>query len=128
MDELGSLLECMGQQKSAEELERLFNLMDADNSGNISVDEFCTVMAANRSARRNVDPVAIAEKMYMHFDADGDGTVSPEEMIEAFQKMGQNWDVEAVREFLLEIDRDGSGTIEKDEFISYVSTFVGDNQ
>ena len=49
-------------------------------------------------------------------------------MIAAFQKMGQNWDVEAVREFLLAIDADGSGTIEKEEFISYVANFVGENQ
>jgi Ca2+-binding EF-hand superfamily protein len=128
IDELGQLLSCMGQQKSEEELERLFNLMDADNSGNISVDEFCTVMAANRSARRNQDPRAIAEKMYGHFDDDNNGTIEPEEMIAAFQRMGQNWDMEAVREFLLAIDADGSGTIEKEEFISFVSNFVGENQ
>jgi len=128
MEELGQLLSCMGQQKSEEELERLFNLMDADDSGNISVDEFCTVMASTRSSRRNQDPRELAEKMYAKFDEDGDGTIQPEEMIAAFQRMGQNWDMDAVREFLLAIDADGSGTIEKEEFITFVSNFVGENQ
>ena len=62
------------------------------------------------------------------FDEDGDGTIQPEEMIAAFQRMGQNWDMDAVREFLLAIDADGSGTIEKEEFITFVSNFVGENQ
>ena len=127
-EELGDLLECMGQQKTPDELHRLFNLMDADDSKSIEIEEFCTVMLANRKARRNIDPVAIAEKMYGHFDADGDGTVEPEEMLEAFQKMGQNWDMAAIRDFLLAIDADGSGTIEKEEFITFVAAFVGENQ
>ena len=127
-EELGDLLECMGQQKTPDELHRLFNLMDADDSKSIEIEEFCTVMLANRKARRNIDPVAIAEKMYGHFDVDGDGTIEPEEMLEAFQKMGQNWDMAAIRDFLLAIDADGSGTIEKEEFITFVAAFVGENQ
>ena len=49
-------------------------------------------------------------------------------MLEAFQKMGQNWDMAAIRDFLLAIDADGSGTIEKEEFITFVAAFVGENQ
>jgi len=32
-EELGQLLQCMGQSKSEDEVDRLFNLMDADGSG-----------------------------------------------------------------------------------------------
>ena len=48
-------------------------------------------------------------------------------MLEAFKKMGSNWDVDAIRDFLIAIDSDGSGTIEKEEFITFVAAFVADN-
>jgi len=36
--ELGNLLDCMGQSKSEEELNRLFNLMDADGGGSVDFE------------------------------------------------------------------------------------------
>jgi len=124
-DELGALLECMGQQKSEDELDRLFNLMDADGSQDVDFEEFCVVMLANR--KNSLDPLAMAEKMYLHFDVDGDGQVSPDEMIEAFQNLGDNWDVDSIHSFLFAMDADGSGTIEKQEFITFVTGFLTEN-
>ena len=123
-EDLGALLACMGQHKSPEELNRLFNLMDADGSGGVSFAEFCTVMVKNKKGRQNIDPHDMAEKMYRYFDADGDGTVSPDEMISAFQNMGKNWDTDDIRSFLETIDADGSGTIEKEEFIVFITKFL----
>jgi len=40
----------MGQQKSEDELDRLFNLMDADGSQDVDFEEFCVVSVLQRVA------------------------------------------------------------------------------
>ena len=126
MEELGPLLDCMGQKKSQSEIERLFNLMDADGSNDVDFEEFATVMMAEKIARK-VDAHAIAEKIFQHFDPNGDGTVSPDEMVAAFLRIGKNWNVDDVLEFLREVDHDGSGSIEKDELIFFVSSVLNES-
>ena len=49
--------------------------MDADGSGGVDLEEFWIVMLANKKGKQNMDPHALAEKMYAFFDKDGDGTV-----------------------------------------------------
>ena len=78
-------------------------------------------MVQNKKGRQNIDPHNMAEKMYKYFDADGDGTVSPDEIISAFQNIGKNWNTDDIRSFLETIDADGNGTIEKDEFIAFIT-------
>ena len=39
-------------------------------------------------------------------DTDGDGSISPDEMIETFQRIGQNWDMTEIHQFLHNIDED----------------------
>mmetsp|Transcript_12360 Transcript_12360/g.19485 ORF Transcript_12360/g.19485 Transcript_12360/m.19485 type:complete len:469 (+) Transcript_12360:91-1497(+) len=124
-EELGLLLQQMGQQKEPEEVDRLFNLMDADGSGDVDFEEFACVILQNKSAKKNLDPTSMAERMWKLFDMDGDGSISPDEMIEAFQRLGKNWDVNEIRSFLHDIDADKSGTIEKQEFVDFVVESMG---
>mmetsp|Transcript_24965 Transcript_24965/g.82262 ORF Transcript_24965/g.82262 Transcript_24965/m.82262 type:complete len:209 (+) Transcript_24965:1525-2151(+) len=83
-EELGQLLQCMGQSKSEDEVDRLFNLMDADGSGDVDFEEFCIVILHNRETKKSLDPRSIAERMWKLFDKDGDGSICPDEMLEAF--------------------------------------------
>mmetsp|Transcript_20070 Transcript_20070/g.32143 ORF Transcript_20070/g.32143 Transcript_20070/m.32143 type:complete len:571 (+) Transcript_20070:158-1870(+) len=127
--ELGNLLDCMGQSKSEEELDRLFNLMDADGGGSVDFEEFATVMLYNRrKGRRDVKPNVLAEKLFKLFDKEGCGSIDVDDMLEHIQQMGKNWDMADVRAFLDEIDNDGSGCIVKSDFISYVEKYMGEQR
>jgi Ca2+-binding EF-hand superfamily protein len=83
-EELGDLLATMGQPKSEEELSRLFNMMDADGSGDVDFKEFATVIMHNRNCKHSLDTADIARRMWQLFDTDGDGTISPDEMLATF--------------------------------------------
>jgi Ca2+-binding EF-hand superfamily protein len=40
-------------------------------------------------------------------------------------RLGTNWNMDEVRDFLEGIDKDGNGTIDQDEFLEYVSECYG---
>lgn len=82
--ELGDLLATMGQPKSDQELARLFNLMDADGSGDVDFKEFATVILHNRNCKHSLDSADLARRMWKFFDKDGDGSISPDEMLDTF--------------------------------------------
>jgi len=133
-DELGPLLDGMGQSKSEEELDRLFNLMDADGSNGVDFTEFATVMLSSRKGRRQMTTNVLAEKVFKIFDTDGDGKIEVEEMIESIEAMGKgrardtkNPQTENVRVFLEHIDKDGNGYILHNDFITVVKVYLGEN-
>mmetsp|Transcript_38397 Transcript_38397/g.90634 ORF Transcript_38397/g.90634 Transcript_38397/m.90634 type:complete len:998 (-) Transcript_38397:84-3077(-) len=124
-EELGELLAQMGQHKSAEELDRLFKLMDADQSNTVEFEEFAVVIMANRKSKRDMDPIALADRMWKVFDKDGDGSIEVTELSETLKSLGQNWDTADVDRFFQDIDKDGSGAIEKDEFVDFIMENLG---
>mmetsp|Transcript_36433 Transcript_36433/g.73541 ORF Transcript_36433/g.73541 Transcript_36433/m.73541 type:complete len:150 (+) Transcript_36433:218-667(+) len=123
--ELGQLLEQMGQHKSEDEVDRLFKLMDADQSDSVEFEEFAVVIMANRKSKRNVDPFKLADRMWKLFDRDGGGTIECDELSETLRNLGQNWNTEDIDNFFRDIDKDGSGSIEKDEFTDFIIENLG---
>mmetsp|Transcript_10060 Transcript_10060/g.24625 ORF Transcript_10060/g.24625 Transcript_10060/m.24625 type:complete len:739 (-) Transcript_10060:31-2247(-) len=124
-EELGGLLLAMGQHKNEDEVDRLFNMMDADGSGDVDFEEFATVIMSHNTSKKHVDPEDLANRMWSLFDQNGDGWISPDEMIATFQRIGKNWDVTEIQQFLHNIDEDKSGTIEKQEFVGFVNECFG---
>jgi len=123
--ELADLLAQMGQQKSPEEVERLFRLMDADQSNSVEFEEFAVVICANKKNKKNMDPKAIADRMWGLFDADGDGEIDCTELTERLKSLGQNWKTDDIDSFFKDIDKDGSGAIEKHEFVDFITENMG---
>ncbi|OWZ14523.1 hypothetical protein PHMEG_00011983 [Phytophthora megakarya] len=54
--------------------------------------------------------------LFRFCDADGNGSISPEEMIETLSQMEIQLTPDQAREFLKHIDKDGNGSIDVDEF------------
>ncbi|KAG7390038.1 hypothetical protein PHYPSEUDO_009000 [Phytophthora pseudosyringae] len=54
--------------------------------------------------------------LFRFCDADGNGSISPEEMIDTLSQMEIQLTPDQAREFLLHIDKDGNGSIDVDEF------------
>ncbi|RLN59884.1 hypothetical protein BBJ29_008428 [Phytophthora kernoviae] len=54
--------------------------------------------------------------LFRFCDADGNGSISPEEMIETLSQMEIQLTPDQARDFLDHIDKDGNGSIDVDEF------------
>ncbi|EKX45154.1 hypothetical protein GUITHDRAFT_43922, partial [Guillardia theta CCMP2712] len=115
--EVGELLGTMGTNLMPEELEKLVKLMDKDGSGEISLDELASVMLSKRQmTNKNIKLTEVGEELFAMFDKDGKGEISLDEMIETFESIGKNWDMDDVVSFFELIDLDGSKSINKQEF------------
>lgn len=53
---------------------------------------------------------------FEHFDKDGSGTISAEELHQVLNKMGRNYSSDEIDAMIARVDADGSGTISIDEF------------
>lgn len=91
--------------------------LDQDADGMIDYTEFL-VSCLEKQKKISFDELEITFKM---FDADGNGTISKEE-IKAVLNDGQMYDEELWRELLKEADTNGDGEIDMKEFISLMST------
>ncbi|KAJ1467873.1 hypothetical protein T484DRAFT_1857310 [Baffinella frigidus] len=63
-----------------DEVDRLFNMMDADGSGDVDFEEFATVIMSHNTSKKHVDPEDLANRMWSLFDQNGDGSIAPDEM------------------------------------------------
>lgn len=62
------------------------------------------------------------------FDADGNGTVSTEELGQVMRSLGQNPSNTALRDMIKEVDVDLSGSTDFEEFKTFMLSAQGDRQ
>eukprot|EP00960_Hanusia_phi_P030943 748966-Hanusia_phi.AAC.2 len=118
-EEVGELLGTMGTNLMPEELEKLVKLMDKDGSGEISLDELASVMLSKKQmSNKTIKLTEVGEELFAMFDKDGKGEISLDEMIDTFESVGKNWDMDDVVSFFELIDLDGSKSINKQEFFA----------
>jgi calcium-dependent protein kinase len=94
-----------------EEVDKMFESVDTDNSGFIDYSEFI-VAAMNEKNLLTNDKLEAAFKM---FDKDGSGLITPDEIKEVLGK-GGNLPEEALNEIIKQVDDNGDGEISFEEF------------
>lgn len=67
-------------------------------------------------------------KAFSVFDADGSGTISPEELAMVMKSLGQDSSPEELRDLIKEVDIDLSGSIDFEEFKALMIDRQGDRQ
>jgi calcium-dependent protein kinase len=87
--------EYFGKQLGDDEVDEMFNKVDADGSGEIDYSEF-VVATMNDKALLSSDKLQTAFKM---FDKDGGGTISNDE-IKQILSFGQNLDEKVINEII----------------------------
>lgn len=93
----------------------LFKELDTDHDGSISLDEF--LAAAMRR-----DMFLAEEKLhsaFSHFDADGDGTLSPDDLKKAFGDSSID-----TKDMIARLDINGDGKIDYNEFLEMMRAEV----
>ena len=118
--------EFFGRNLTDEEVDDMFNKVDADGSGEIEYSEFVIATMNEKNLLSN-NKLQTAFKM---FDKDGGGTISIDE-IKQVLSFGQNLDEEVVNQIIKQVDANGDGEISYDEFanmmlqnIQWVDWFV----
>jgi len=103
--------EYFGKSLSDEEIDEMFDKVDADGSGAIDYSEFVVATMNEKNLLSN-NKLQTAFKM---FDKDGGGSISVDE-IKQVLSFGQNLDEEVVNQIIKQVDANGDGEISFDEF------------
>eukprot|EP00803_Ostreobium_quekettii_P007401 evm.model.scf_390.4 EVM.evm.TU.scf_390.4 scf_390:79168-83187(+) len=117
-EELGQGLKRKGALVPEAELRRLIRDIDLDGDGVLNYEEFLAAtvnLAALRDDDRAVDDRLMAA--FEHFDVEGTGYLTREELLEA---LGESGDEDTVSEILSEVDTDHDGRIDYGDFCKLV--------
>jgi len=116
--ELRQVMSNMGQQPLEDEIKAMFKAADMNNDGRISFEKFCAISRAN--------PLQLSLKaVFAELDLDGDGHLTPQELKQAFIKMGHDVDDDDIRKIVLEADKNADSVITFDEFVTMMCQHQG---
>jgi calcium-dependent protein kinase len=105
------MTEIYGAEHAKEEVDRIFTLVDVDQSGEIDFSEFV-------AASVNKDNLLQDSKLKAAFDCydkDGSGSISVEEIKDVLG-VGKNINKEVWDQLVLEVDENGDGEVSYEEF------------
>lgn len=94
-----------------EEVDRIFALVDVDNSGEIDFSEWVTA-TADKSKLLQEDKLKAA---FSYYDTDGSGSISTDEIKDVLG-VGKQISEEVWLQVLKEVDSDGNGEVDFEEF------------
>lgn len=108
---LSGYQEFYGVEYAKDEVDRIFELVDVDHSGEIDFSEFVTATVSREQMLQD-DKLEAAFKVY---DKDGSGSISTEE-IKDIIGVGKKIPTSVWEEVVMEVDANGDGEVSLDEF------------
>ena len=117
---LQAYTELVGARQAAEEVERIMQTVDIDNSGYIDYTEFI-MAAAEKEALLSKDNLQTA---FQAFDRDGNGKISAEELKELFTGLNAASPQVILEEVIREVDKNNDGEIDITEFTDLMLKLV----
>ncbi|GBG62002.1 hypothetical protein CBR_g28479 [Chara braunii] len=123
VEELGNLLQSLGQDLSEEELLDVVKEVDSNQTGSVEFREFVRVVegGGKRGAALHKE-LADAFEVY---DKSGDGHITHDELQEVLKKAGQNLSEKQVGAALKAADVDEDGKVSYKEFLKLLSVTNG---
>jgi len=130
--ELAQVMRSLGIKHSDQEIDSLFNDLDADKSNSISFQEFLgglrwssrsnNIGDKNKMSKflRGIDPKQIEEMklVFTELDTNGDGSITADELFIMMQKLKLDASPEEFAELFHSLDLNADGKIELEEFLS----------
>lgn len=150
-NELKILFKSLEIEATDEEIQSLIQVVDVDQSGSLSFEEFVTMiclMAANEDKQKeqdhaNLRAVFDSVGMISYFycsrcagylltlfpvDSDKSGSISTDELGQMFQTLGYEATAEEIAELIQMVDTDGNGVLDFDEFVALMDIFLQHEQ
>ncbi len=91
--------------------------IDADGNGEIDFPEFLTMMLRKMNEGNQENELM---DVFMVFDKDGSGTISPDELRSAMRVIGEKLTDDEIEDAIKLADKSGDGEVDYDEFIQFV--------
>uniref|UniRef100_A0A8C9D3T0 Calmodulin like 5 n=1 Tax=Panthera leo TaxID=9689 RepID=A0A8C9D3T0_PANLE len=118
VQELGAVMQALGENPSEAELKQLIARVDTDGDGHISFDEFLAEMA---KIVKSSGSEAEMREVFRAFDLDGDGHISVNELKQAMAKLGENPSQEELDAMIQGADVDQDRQVNYEEFVRILS-------
>nr|TKW30026.1 hypothetical protein SEVIR_2G007300v2 [Setaria viridis] len=113
VEDLGAVLESLGQNNTAFELQSMIAMVDSDGDGAINFEEFSMLMELKPNG---VDSDEEMTRAFRMFDMDKDGFISEAELCHIMYNLGSNLSGDEVKEMMRVADTDGDGRLSYEEF------------
>ena len=117
VEELEEVMKSLGQKPTKAQLEATVREIDADGDGAIDFAEFLTMMLRKMNEG---NPEKELMDVFMVFDKDGSGTISPDELRSAMRVIGEKLTDDEIEDAIKLADKSGDGEVDYDEFIQFV--------
>ena len=117
--ELGTLVRALGFYPSNHEVQNMIQLVDADNSGLVSIEDFLQLMANHVTKTDTEEDVRDAFRV---FDKASDSFISVDDLRAILTNFGERLTNSQVDELLQDWDVDNDGQINYDELIKMLMT------
>lgn len=114
--EFSRVLSYLGLPTTRRFLNTLLSQVDDDGSGNLDVNEFCSIFLPEDDVEDDFDEDE-ARAVFDLFSR-GDGELSTMELRRALSSLGIRFTGRQARKLLSEVDEDGSGSLDYTEFVS----------
>ena len=111
--ELKVAMRALGFEPKKDEVRKMIQECDRDQSGVIDFPEFLEMMTQKMAER---DPRDEMLKAFRLFDDDDTGKISFKNLKRVAQELGENMTDEELQEMIDEADRDGDGEVNEEEF------------
>lgn len=112
--ELGMLMASLGCPASDDELQLMVSVADSNGDGFIDFSEFAELNTFGVDDPRRLQDMKSA---FGIFDFDGNGLISPDELLRVFHRLGERCSLEDCRIMIASFDSNGDGYVSFDEFL-----------
>lgn len=119
LSELGTLMRSLGCPATDEELQLMVSMADSDDDGFIDLSNFAAMNAFSVDEAPSLDDM---ESAFGVFDFDGNGGISPDELLRVFKILGHSSSLEDCRNMIAEVDSNRDGYVSFDEFLTMMIT------
>ena len=116
--ELLEVMSCLGQKFSEQDFENLKSKFDLNQDSLFDFGEFIDVFVTLSRKETSEEKLMDAFK---HYDRDGNGSITAEELKQVLLETGYSIDERRVEEIIKEMDYDGDGNIDYEEFVTMIS-------
>ena len=114
-DEIGKVMQGLGENPTPERIDELIGEIDYNNDGEVDFNEFVVLMVKTLNEADKAQEELV--EVFMRFDKDGDGEISAQDLQTVFVELGYECDEDEARDMITFFDKDEDNSINFAEFV-----------
>ncbi|GLV32829.1 Troponin C at 41C [Carabus blaptoides fortunei] len=116
-----TILNMLGVHVTEKMFEEIITEVDADGSGQLEFDEFCTLASRFLVEEDEAAMLQELKEAFRLYDKAGNGYITTETLREILKELDDKITPNDLDMMIAEIDSDGSGTVDFDEFMEVMT-------